>query len=74
MLNHIHANSMNEEVFAHRRSLNRSTQNVHAGNEDKIMYQTVLNSGVGAMVVNRPDVLLNLIEEKEADSSDEETK
>ena len=38
------------------------------------MYQTVLNSGVGAMVVNRPDVLLDLMEEKEAEGGDEITK
>lgn len=37
------------------------------GNEDCTMYQTVLNTGVKSMCVNRPDILVDLIEKRAHD-------
>lgn len=36
------------------------------GNEDAAMYQTVLNTGVQAICVNKPDVLLNYLEQRDS--------
>jgi glycerophosphoryl diester phosphodiesterase len=39
-----------------------STKYFDVGNEDASMYRTVLRSGVGSMCVNRPDVMVKVLE------------
>lgn len=39
-----------------------STSYIDVGNEDESMYRTVLRSGVGSVCVNRPDVMVKVLE------------